>query len=249
MANVQEEGSSILSLRRYLQRRERGLALVGAVLVFTTFVVKEALRDHYKDIEDALGAARGVFLIREDLSHLQQGLQSVRVDEQITRAVVQKQKNPYLAVINAPHLVDDIGYNLARWNTVLETISDLLGSVPHRPDADFTAASLRGRLQAADKQNHDYSRSMAQMYLSSKSVDKAEGKNVNDGVFKLNEEVGDVAKDIDKFANDTLTAAQQEDLVSERRYRICTFIGYFTFGFGWLLAFIGRLAGIAGLGE
>jgi hypothetical protein len=54
------------NLRRFFGRHGRILTLLGALIVFLTFVVKDGLREHLKDAASSISAANDVFAIRED---------------------------------------------------------------------------------------------------------------------------------------------------------------------------------------
>jgi hypothetical protein len=54
------------NLRRFCRRDGRILTLLGALIVFLTFVVKDGLREHLKDAAGSISAANDVFAIRED---------------------------------------------------------------------------------------------------------------------------------------------------------------------------------------
>ena len=48
----------------------RLLSLAGALVVFATFIVKDTLRDDYKELSARLSAARVAFAIRNDTLQL-----------------------------------------------------------------------------------------------------------------------------------------------------------------------------------
>jgi hypothetical protein len=62
----------------FFRRRSRLLTFVGAFIVFSTFVVREALRDRAKDLGDATDAAESIFLIRTDDRIILQGLTDIQ---------------------------------------------------------------------------------------------------------------------------------------------------------------------------
>jgi hypothetical protein len=46
----------------WLKRHGRLLSLVGALVVFVTFVAKEGIREHMKEVTDSIQGAENVFL-------------------------------------------------------------------------------------------------------------------------------------------------------------------------------------------
>jgi hypothetical protein len=73
-ANTRRFGSS------RLHRHNRLLTFVGALIVFTTFVVKEGLRERLKDFVDSVGAAESTFMIRGDTNIANSLLRSLEED-------------------------------------------------------------------------------------------------------------------------------------------------------------------------
>jgi hypothetical protein len=52
--------------RLFLKRHRQSLSLVGALIVFSTFVIKDAIREEVKDTVDSLQAAEDVFVTRSE---------------------------------------------------------------------------------------------------------------------------------------------------------------------------------------
>ena len=224
MPSLNNRSSSILRFRQYLRRHERVQVIIGAVLVFTTFVVKEAWRDHFKDIQEAIAAAQGVFLIRTDVNHLQEELEGAQVEEQDAQAVVGAKKTSQFAA----HIESD----LACWNSVLDAIDDLLATVPHNRASEKTSSSLRSELQEFEAE-----------------VDKLKGVNVYQDMNRIHGKVISAGEDVESFGKKALKEARKEGSKSQKLYETCNFIGNFTFAAGWLLALVGRLVGVPGLAD
>jgi hypothetical protein len=53
-------------IRPSIRKHHRLLTFIGALIVFVTFVVKEGLRDHLKDLISSIDATENVFLVRQD---------------------------------------------------------------------------------------------------------------------------------------------------------------------------------------
>ncbi|HWE86331.1 MAG TPA: hypothetical protein VG267_15415 [Terracidiphilus sp.] len=59
-------------------KHRKVIMLLGAALVFATFVIKDALRDQQKDLSDFVGSARAVFIGQEDSSSVLNRLTLIR---------------------------------------------------------------------------------------------------------------------------------------------------------------------------
>ncbi len=57
---------TLVRSRSYFRRHKRALTIVGALIVFATFVVKDGIRDDLKDRLDTINQAETTFNIRQD---------------------------------------------------------------------------------------------------------------------------------------------------------------------------------------
>lgn len=69
-------------------RKRRAITVAGALIIFFTFVVKEAVRDYLKDLRDSLGSASNLFALEQDINAIQ--LHVVKLDEGITAASIRQ---------------------------------------------------------------------------------------------------------------------------------------------------------------
>jgi hypothetical protein len=51
-------------VRRFVRNHNRLLTFIGAFIVFTTFIVKEAVRDNLKEYTDSIKIAQNMFILR-----------------------------------------------------------------------------------------------------------------------------------------------------------------------------------------
>lgn len=63
---TESNGNSAKSQQAFVRRHSRLLTFVGALIVFTTFVEKEGLREHLKSVVESLETANNAFASRED---------------------------------------------------------------------------------------------------------------------------------------------------------------------------------------
>ena len=64
--------------RNFLRRHSRILTVLGALIVFVTFVVKEGLRDRGKDLLASVESAQTTFVMRSDVEDLRLQLRSLQ---------------------------------------------------------------------------------------------------------------------------------------------------------------------------
>jgi len=71
------------------ERRRRALTIVGALIVFATFIVKEQIRDYLKDLRDSIAGADSLYTLERDIGTVE--IRMVQIDEEIA-AVSARQK-------------------------------------------------------------------------------------------------------------------------------------------------------------
>jgi len=53
---------------RFLKKHNHILTYLGALIVFSTFIVKEGLREHWQDVAEAIERVRYIYTLRSDIS-------------------------------------------------------------------------------------------------------------------------------------------------------------------------------------
>jgi hypothetical protein len=71
----QPETSKPTRVQLFFRTHDRVLSVLGAIMVFGTFIARDAIRDSVKDRASSLESARGLFYIRKDLSKIKTDIQ------------------------------------------------------------------------------------------------------------------------------------------------------------------------------
>jgi len=61
-------------MRKLFERHQRLLAFIGASVVLLTFVLREVVRDHFKDLATSLEQAQDVFAMQRQLESIDKNL-------------------------------------------------------------------------------------------------------------------------------------------------------------------------------
>ena len=68
----------------FLRKHQRLISFIGASIVFATFIVREVVREHLKDLADSLDQAENLFAIRGQLYSTNQRLRQIAHQQDLT---------------------------------------------------------------------------------------------------------------------------------------------------------------------
>jgi hypothetical protein len=228
------------SIRRFLIKHDLWLSILGAGLVLLTFIYKDARRDDAKDIMSALESANTQFVIRSDLhdAHAQTGLILSTLGE------IQNGLDPEILSAKGRRLIF-----VARIVEVQGGTSDLRGRLDIMRDLAEKMPDTKGYVAKVDKLIKDWEKLTAQFDSVSEEYDydklptsKGNAKATQDldvadkALFALGHNIVGLEQEL--LENAKVTAKYEE-----QQYRRFTFISNWTFGIGWFLGLIGKVAG------
>lgn len=239
----------------WLKRHGRLLSLVGALLVFVTFVAKEGIREHLKEVTDSIEGAENVFLTQTGSS-----IESIPFADLARRMSVNQQN---LQRHTGP-LVDKArpDYNIFADRFVNERLNLAWEAFQHVGTVVSNTSRLSSRLPerptVIDERFGFITDSTAKLRASYKDFeDNMDAEHIPRGVthatmlmrrFTQILELGTgsviLADHAYALANKVLEEADKARERAERRYRMWTWISYGLYSLGWGLAFTGTLYGI-----
>jgi hypothetical protein len=233
-------GKKKMTSIRWLRRHQGILTFIGAVIVFGTFVTKDALRDHLKDLVDSIERSEGIYVVRSDIHGLETHLQKMERDMIALRTP------------EGPH--PELGRSLEREGNVIMLLQEIdrnqsIALANCAVLAENFPKGLReeigGMIQALAKQQRELR------------------DRVNPNVIILGPEAGrDHTKTLDKYHLDAvLLDLSIGELVSrelvmansirdktQNRYTFASWASYFLYTLGWGLGLAGRLVGAGDVG-
>lgn len=228
-------------LSLFVKHHSRALSIIGALIVFITFVVKDAVRDHVKEIVDSLQSAEGVFLIRADTASVAYAMSGIseRVD-QIWDATPDRAE--YIKTNDSSRIeaFSDLqkysqGIELLKVN--LDRVSRLVHSVPKSKGSDVRTNELETFVNRFRKVNQD------EKILDTKlQSDPAIGfEEAAEEFSTLGNDYEDLGIDLDDFSERILKEFEEVKESEERFYNVCTWVSYFLYAIGWGMTFAGKL--------
>jgi hypothetical protein len=222
-------------LKTILTKHHRTLTLLGALIVFITFVVKDGLRERLKDLVSSIESAQNVFAIRNDTAITSTWLQ--RLQEQVDWVA---EKIKLRGTSYAGDVVEQTHSSLEITNEVHESlavslgnISSLMEKVPGQRDNEARYEDLNKELTNLREQ-HDV---LAQLFV----------RQPMDIVWKIAPLLNDTQKASDEtraLAKDVLATASEARKKREKMMNFVTWLSYVLYTLGWGLGFAGRLYGV-----
>lgn len=199
------------NLRRSVAKRDRLLTVLGALVIFVTFIVKEIYRDSARDLGIALQAARTTFAIRDEVE------ETTRKVDEVGDVIIEiyaqgKGQRPLVA-----------GLTEVQSNLLLAT-GRMQRWLPHI--VDFEKSLPEGQLHCAS----DISRDVGQLQMET-------FRNPSDADQKFNK----ILLNFDACQKGIVTAvssAEQKARLREIRFGYASIA---LFVIGWALTLIGKL--------
>jgi hypothetical protein len=247
-ANTTRFGSS------RLHRHNRLLTFVGALIVFTTFVVKEGLRERLKDFVDSVGAADSTFMIRGDTNISNSLLRSLEEDI----GDVERNKAIRETGIVAPSSVHlyyswrDLSMMGQSIKANLDNVARLMRKLPNQ------GANI-AQLETLKKALEDDGRSLDNLYKAlpinpgyrllfpEKDIIKRMSEQDLQAFDALRKHFHSLESDANRFATEVLNISEGLRDKNERSYGIYTWVSYGLYTLGWGLGLVGRLYSVEGL--
>jgi hypothetical protein len=202
---------------RQVRRRDRFLTLLGSVIIFVTFIVKEGISESLKDLVSSIDTAENFFVLREDIAFRSS-----------------KRPLPTTSPDTGP-TPDQMKEYIEIWDTdsqgLLPICLDLAKSLPDEGKFKARADKISGELWQTGNgivNVKALSKTQKQLYDATKGFYDRSLKNYAAANM--------LRVDVLKEAND----------LKEKReayYKRAKWASYILFAIGWLLAFYGQLSG------
>lgn len=218
---------------QWLRTHHRKLTFLGAIIVFSTFVLKDGLQEQLKGLDDAIAGAESLYLLRKDADDLRFRLVDMATKlnlEQPTITFIEKTTD------GNDYLNDEIGNNTMN---MIRRLSDKV----RNPD-------IAWRITAIEDKQQELSDDAYQLQALNGSDDdnnnpeyiSKEQSRIDVQVFKLHRKMS--------LLSDALVKASKEAKEkAEENVHIATWASYFLYALGWGLGLVGRLVGVGAVGE
>ena len=223
---------------RWIRRHQRMLTFVGALIVFGTFIVKDALRDQLRELGDAIKSAEDVYLVRSDLNSVVRLLLDLRgrIDHLRGYSLQDAEEGTQDAVGQMMEL-DSLD---AAW---LINSEQLLHKLPMQVQEEDHAEleSLKTKRKNIEAQFGDVmSAGSGKPQKTAAELSKLANDILRDSF--------DIGQRTSILSDKVLQRAREIEATTEHRYELATWASYILYAIGWGLGLAGRLVGVEAIG-
>jgi hypothetical protein len=222
----------------FFEKHGRLLTILGALIVFVTFLVKEGKRDELKELVQSLDAAQSLFEIRQENHDISRDVAELL--GRIPGPVKLERKFPAVEEIE-----EMIGRHSFHYTSSLSNLRELLAKFPN--PADLAALnSLQERADSLDANRKDAMTAIEDAkpipggLLRNALVLMAVPIALGEHLLSQDEQL---ESDITAFTKGALKHADEFKAKQERIYKSYTWLSYLLYFVGWTLGLIGKLFG------
>jgi len=232
---------------RIRKHRKKVLSLVGATVIFGTFLAKDVERDELKALVDSIDAAENTYVIR---SHTQNSLEEIhKFEEEFTEF----REHPTLAKSGGGGSSSLTPSSEGMWWTVrysdeLESSTEeLFDNVTRLADKLPTAEGTRKQLRIIRDKMDDFRRGWSDATAAARKLPSAADSNqaalgqLDHTINNLTSNAFDLSESVAGIGNGILGEAEKERVAAERRYWRWNVGFYSLYVLGWVLGCIGVL--------
>ena len=234
----------------FVRRRGKLLSFFGALIVFSTFVVKEGMREYLKNVIDSLDLAQGIFAVRKDnsVTHSQLVLLAGNMTE-IEGLLKHVNGNRSRNLLNVAMWEEQVVTpRIASIDSSLRGIEQFIQTLPHNKDLAARLLSAQKRLAKDTSLNRDnVGKTRKWLDVGTNRDDPMELLITKLTVDTLEIESSALNDFTTSISEDAQKAAESYRASVELRYERYSRLSYFLYTLGWTLGLAGRLYGAEGV--
>jgi hypothetical protein len=224
---------------QYLRRQRGAFAIVAAILAFMTFLIKDTLRDQYKEIADSIETARSSLLIETTFIDLHQGIGRLT-------AAVDDSRLDILAILRPPKVSTPIEMLTSSREFVKKIESGVqLGGSINATAAKFDETSrLIHTVRSGDVVSSQFAslRKRWEQFTAQReaSINSTHGEDD----LSDEKEYKEITNELNRITNDALNEAEVTKEEKEALVNVFTPISVVLYSLSALLALASKMAGL-----
>jgi hypothetical protein len=231
-------------LSRLIRKHSRLLIFLGALIVFITFIIREGLREHLKDLVDSIDSAQGVFVVEQENQQLSQALAELyRLDSATYTNVLTHSPNPGQITLQSVELHWQATYAaIQRLNTECAAARRLLIKVPHEKKQEDDLERLQTRTDAVANDYKDF-------IPGGDDQTQPELERKMNTIWAIEHKAFDLETNLQTFTASLLTQSLAIKNKNSEYFEASTWVSYLLYAIGWGMGLIGKLYGLEGVAE
>jgi hypothetical protein len=226
------------SLGTRLREHDRLLTIAGAALLFVTFVVKEGIKEHWKELSDSVQNADNLFVIRSDARRLGQlVVEEGRNGPNDSPPIPQFHSSGTNDVIVLDQLIETSTVDLRQARA---RIDDVVGLMEELPVDEFRAKLFH---EVVSELEHREDQETAPLAFFRKKNHHTIQPRTNYEIFT------DVrfTRRLDELERGVVDQAKALRDQSRSNYGVAKWVSYFLYSVALILAVVGKLYDVKGL--
>lgn len=215
---------------------QKWLPFVGVVIIFGGFVVREVLRDQYKDLAATVDSAESLFIMTDttrvspDLMKGQEDVNDKNLQEHVR------------AFFNTMHDLEN--YTRAS----IDTTKRLLKRLPGEEERikELEKAEL-GFLKESSETNSEHTRALDKGVIEDRPSGGRQFSEEMDSFMRHFSKLFEMSLAVRKFSKDSLDIAETMREDAEYHYQVANYCSWGVFVVGLIVYVVGRIYGVEGL--
>jgi hypothetical protein len=227
------------SLRKWFRDHDRLITIVGAIVIFVTFLIKEWYGDNLKDLKQSIDSGQAIFVLQNENRTVQQRLSWlwITTSNTYTNVLTPIRPDPSKITLQAEESQSQFTLDsINRMKDQFDATERLLKNVPHEQSKDDQLKALQQRYNTASSNFHEFK-------MSGSSTPQAELEQGFRAILVIEREVLFIEDDLDKFSTDFFKDSHKVQEEKERDFDRAQYASIVLYAMGWSLALLGKLFG------
>lgn len=233
------------AVTRFITKHNRLIVFIGALIVFATFIVREALREELKNFVDSIDSAEGVFVVQHENALMAGRLAEVLRFVTAANANILKPPRPGVPTIDlvAEELHYQDGFDtVQRMADELAAAGRLLKKMPHSREDALALAGFQSQYDVEVQRFNLYK-------PPGSATSQLELEQAFNVIVSIENKLWDIEANLAKFTASFLEKSIEVKERDERYFEIATWWSYGLYVLGWGLGLVGKLYGPKGDGS
>lgn len=238
--------------KTFVNRHSDAMTIVGALIVFVTFVVKEAIGDNLREYVQSLHEAQSVFVLRQDHSVLEREVRGLRQEVQALRPAVQQQDRQKLQFVRESQDFEQSEKDYIAAGGSFIALLRLITDAPHNgTETRLLAISQNMERIDADAQKINSLFQSEGSFLEKRDMVEAKmlAQQVDEQLVPFGVETKNLLEVIDSFSKDQFKEVEKKTEELETLSATTAFVSYVLYVLGWTIALMGKVSGIETVGS
>jgi hypothetical protein len=237
-------------VKSFLQKRDKLLTVIGAFIVFATFLLKEGAKEHLKEVADSRAAVENTYISSETLRYSADVQLSYEIRDAINtlpegtwNLTGEKQDRAHLELLSkllplVPKYISSTEYELRELATIVQKLDEPYG-------VGIGVIREWKQLQALEALYDKMPHLAPQELLDKKNENEAtevlrQAREAYPALIEFTNDIGPMRRAV-------LTESAREKKQAEDWYRWSKWASYLFYTIGWGLGLIGKIYGVGGV--